>query len=185
MFSTSHFIFLYLLKKNLKSQILRTYYFSSYIIPTKRKKLFHLVCLFIFFKRSFILILVESCSLVWFFFYSIFLKKRKEKKELDTSNCSLWRLILHIAKSRGCRKCEKELANLWHEGERNFVWFFLNLYLFKILLDLGFLFIFIMCDGRSWEKNPTGNGFCLVKCGLQRIRNFPSFMFIHQIDCHL
>ena len=37
-------------------------------------------------------------------------------------------------------------------GTLIFLVFIFNLYLFKILLDLGFLFLFIMCDGRSWEK---------------------------------
>ena len=80
----SHFIFLYFLKKYLKSQIHRTYYFSSYIIPTKwkKKKPFHLVY-FIKQKKTKKLHLNFSWEL---FFSLVFLllhfsqkKKRKER----------------------------------------------------------------------------------------------------------
>ena len=90
--SDSSYLLLFILYNSHKMK--KKNLFILYILLNKKK------------QKSFILISVESCSSVWFFFCSISLKKRKEKKELDTSNFSLWRLILHIAKSRGCRNCE-------------------------------------------------------------------------------
>ena len=127
---SSYFIFLYFKKKKEKKErvihfLLPSSYIASYLLKKKKKK--RLGIHFTSFASLHFLNLLSLnsfrasfCDLILSVTLAPFLQKKKKKKNQYTFPTFHFEGLFTLV-SQGCRKREKHLANLWHEGERYFI----------------------------------------------------------------